>query len=72
MMTLDVHRLVVDLTPSMGSPPIELVLKILGIRVPSETAREIVERLALLWRIQREARETQEARLSTQNGHERS
>jgi hypothetical protein len=51
---LEAHRLAVSLTPEMGAPPLEFIFKILDIPVPSPEAREITERLVILWRTHQE------------------
>jgi hypothetical protein len=66
LQTLEVHQLAIALSPEMGAPPLDFVFRLLGLRVPSATAREVAMRLALLWQLQREHRTQQAQRAAKQ------
>lgn len=52
----------------MGTPPFEFIFRLLDLKVPSPLAREVTERLALLWKIHRERSEAQQ-KDAARNGH---
>lgn len=60
-MTLEVNRLLTSLSTGMGAPPFEFVYRLMSIDVPSPLAREVTERLAMLWKIHREKSEADAA-----------
>lgn len=70
-LTLEVHKLAISLSTGMSAPPLDFVMKVLNIHVPSTRAREVVERLALLWDLQRTHAQghEQKGRQAT-NGHQ--
>lgn len=41
----------------MATPPFEFVFRVLGLKLPSATGREVTERLAILWAIDQERHE---------------
>ena len=52
----------------MGAPAFEFVYRVVGLEVPSPLAREVTERLAMLWQVYRERDEAQK-KVVERNGH---
>lgn len=68
-LTLEAQHLLASLSTGMGPPPFQFVMDLLNIRVPSVLAREVIERLAILWKIHRERDDAQKQQVP-RNGHQ--
>lgn len=70
--TLEAHHLLVSLSGGLGgAPPLMFVFSLLRLRVPSDEAREVAERLALLWTLQRQHHEDTQSQQSRNGAHGR-
>jgi hypothetical protein len=65
--TLEVNRLLAGLSTGMGTPPFEFIYRVVGLEIPSPMAREVTERLALLWKLHHE-RDAAKQKTAERNG----